>query len=127
MNKYLKIVGYGILIWLIPFLISFIIFPLREENRALFESIMPVTLTIIVLIVNILYFKKLKSTSIQEGIQLGIIWFIINIIIDLVLFLPDSPMQMTLTNYFMDIGLTYIIIIVIPICISYLLSIKAKK
>ena len=122
MNKNLKILGFGILLWLIPFLVSIIIFPIREDNRPLFESIMPVILIITVLILSILYFKNIEKKFLKEGVSIGILWFIISIIIDLILFLPETEMQMTLINYFMDIGLTYLIILVIPIAFGYLLS-----
>ena len=122
MNKYVKIGLFGFLIWLIPFMVSFIIFPLRDSNRPLFESIMPVILTLIVVIFSILYFKKVDIISIKEGFIIGFIWFIISLIIDLLLFIPSSPMQMTLVDYMMDIGFTYLIIITIPLGFSYLIE-----
>jgi hypothetical protein len=124
MNKYVKIGLFGFLIWLIPFLVSFIIFPLRDSNRPLFESIMPVILTLIVVIFSILYFKKADIISIKKGFIIGFIWFIISLIIDLLLFIPSSPMQMTLVDYMMDIGFTYLIIITIPLGFSYLIESK---
>ena len=124
MNKYVKIGFFGILIWLIPFVVSFIIFPLRDSNRALFESIMPVVLTIIVITFSIIYLKNMDKISVIDGIIAGVIWFIISLIIDLILFIPASPMQMQLSDYMMDIGLTYTIILVIPIGFSYLLENK---
>jgi len=127
MNKNIKwIIGFGILIWLIPFLASFPIIGLRETNRALFESIMPVVLTITVVIFTALYFFKVENNYFSEGLISGIIWFIICIIIDLIMFLPESPMQMTITDYLMDIGLTYLIIIFIPIGIGYILDKKVS-
>ena len=105
---------YGFLIWLIPFLISVMIFPIHDSNRALFESIMPVTITIFVLFFSILYFKNVEKDYFNEGIMVGIIWFVISILIDLIMFLPESPMQMTFAEYMMDIGITYVIIILIP-------------
>jgi hypothetical protein len=120
MKKYLKIGLYGFLIWLIPFFISFIIFPLRDLNRPLFESIMPVILTLIVFIFSILYFKNVDKTSLREGLIIGLIWFFISIIIDLILFMPSSPMQMTFMDYMMDIGFTYLIIFILPIGVSFL-------
>ena len=122
MNKYIKIVGFGFLIWLIPFLVSFVIFPLRETNRPLFESIMPVILTIVVLIFSILTFIKLDKDFIGEGVVLGIIWLVISIIIDLVMFLPESDWHMSFSDYMMDIGLTYLIILLIPIGFGYILE-----
>ena len=122
MNKYFKIGGFGFLIWLIPFLISFLIFPLREDNRALFESIMPVILTIVVIKLTIFYFIKLEKDFLREGIMLGVIWFVISIIIDLIMFLPESEWHMSFSDYMMDIGLTYLIILIIPIGFGYLLE-----
>jgi hypothetical protein len=122
MNKYVKRVGFGFLIWLIPFLISFAIFPLRTSNRPLFESIMPVALVLAVMVFSVLYFKKNKQQSLKEGVLIGIIWFIMSIAIDLLLFLPASPMHMSFIDYMMDIGLTYLIILIIPVGIGALLQ-----
>lgn len=122
MNKYVKIGGFGFLIWLIPFLVSFVIFPLRETNRPLFESVMPVILTIVVLIFSILYFIKLDKDFIGKSVVLGIIWLVISIIIDLVMFLPESDWHMSFSDYMMDIGLTYLIILLIPIGFGYILE-----
>lgn len=122
MNKYLKIGGFGFLIWLIPFLVSFLIFPLREDNRALFESIMPVILTIVVIKLTIFYYLKLEKDFLREGIMLGVIWFVISVIIDLIMFIPESEWHMSFSDYMMDIGLTYLIILMIPIGFGYLLE-----
>jgi len=46
MKKYSKVVLFGFFIWLIPFVVSFLIFPIRESQRALFESIIPVVVTV---------------------------------------------------------------------------------
>ena len=122
MKKYIKIGLSGFLIWLIPFVISFIIFSLRETNRPLFESIMPVVLTAVVIVFSLLLITKKENKPIKEGILVGVSWFVLSLFIDLLLFLPESPMQMTLGDYMMDIGLTYVLIIIIPIGIGYSLS-----
>lgn len=124
MNKYVKLVGFGFLIWLIPFLVSFVIFPLRNTNRPLFESIMPVVLVLAVMIISVLYFKKIEKESLKEGLIAGVLWFVLSLVIDLMLFLPSSPMQMSFSDYMMDIGLTYLIILMIPIGIGALVNKK---
>lgn len=121
MNRYVKLFGYGFLIWLIPFLVSFVIFPLRSSNRLLFESIMPVSLVFAVMICSVLYFKKGENQSVYDGIIAGVIWFFISIFIDLLLFLPSSPMQMSFIDYMTDIGLTYLIIFIIPFGVGILM------
>jgi len=125
MKKYVKwIIGFGILIWLIPFLVSFVVFPLKDSNRPLFESIMPVVLTITVVIFSILFFKRVDKEFMKEGFIIGIVWFTISIIIDLFMFIPESSMHMSLVDYIMDIGLTYLIILVIPVGFGYMLEKK---
>jgi len=124
MNKYVKLVGFGFLIWLIPFLVSFVIFPLRNANRPLFESIMPVFLALTAMIISVLYFKKVEKESLKEGLIAGVLWFVLSLVIDLMLFLPASPMQMRFSDYMMDIGLTYLIILMIPIGIGALVRKK---
>ena len=125
MKKYVKwIIGFGILIWLIPFLVSFVVFPLKDSNRPLFESIMPVVLTITVVTFSILFFKRVDKEFMKEGFIVGIVWFTISIVIDLFMFIPESSMHMSLVDYIMDIGLTYLIILVIPVGFGYILEKK---
>ncbi|MBU0497991.1 MAG: hypothetical protein KKC68_02550 [Candidatus Thermoplasmatota archaeon] len=124
MYKYLKISSYGIFIWLIPFILSFIIFPIRDNNRILFESLMPLILTIVVMLFTILYFTKPATTFLKDGLILAIIWISISIILDLIMFLPETTWQMSISDYFMDIGITYLIIGIIPLGIGYLLEKK---
>jgi hypothetical protein len=40
--------------------------------------------------------------------------------------MPESPMQMTLSDYIMDIGITYLIILIIPVGTSYLIQKKSE-
>ncbi len=125
MKKYVKwIIGFGILIWLIPFLVSFVVFPLKDSNRPLFESIMPVVLTLTVATFSILFFKRVDKEFMKEGFIVGIVWFTISIVIDLLMFIPESSMHMSLVDYIMDIGLTYLIILVIPVGFGYTLEKK---
>jgi hypothetical protein len=128
MKEYLKwIIGFGILVWLIPFFVSFPIVGLRETNRVLFESIMPVVLTITIVLFSILFFTRVKKEYFKEGIIAGISWFCISLFIDLLLFLPESPMQMSLPDYMMDIGLTYLMLLIIPVGFGYILDRKTDK
>jgi hypothetical protein len=126
MNKNLKIILYGFLVWLVPFAVSFIIFPLRASMRPLFESIMPLVLTIIVVILAYYYLKDLETNLVKEGVLIGLSWLAINLIIDLMLFLPASPMHMNILDYFMDIGLTYIIIPVITVGMGIMANNKSE-
>lgn len=120
MNRYLKIILFGFLVWLVPFIVSFFMYPLKTAGNPLFESTMPVIITIITVVMAGLYLKHAKGDLLTEGALIGVIWFLISVIIDLFLLLPPSPMQMSITSYFMDMGITYIIIPIITMGMVYL-------
>ncbi len=122
MKSFKKSILFGFLVWLMAFVIAFAIFPIRENNRPLFEAIMPVVLSVITSFFAYKYFKTLSDNYVKEGVMLGIIFILVNWIIDAVIMLSPSPMQMTLLEYFQDIGLTYFMILPITIGMGFLLQ-----
>jgi hypothetical protein len=124
MKRYWKMILFGLLTWLIPFVVSIVIFPIRETERPLFESIMPVVVTLCTVVFSVLYLRKVTSAFLKEGILIGAVWLAINLLIDLPLF-SAGPMAMPLSDYIKDIGLTYLIIPVVAIGFGYLLDKRA--
>lgn len=121
MKSIKKTLLYGFLVWLIPFIVAILLSSVRKHNRPLFESIMPVVITISAVPFLILYFSKLQAHFLKEAVLLGIIWLAISLILDLLLFM-EGPMKMPFADYMMDIGLTYIMIPTISIGFGYLLE-----
>lgn len=115
---------FGFLVWVIPFVVAILIFPIRNNDRPLFESIMPVVVVLCVVAFACLYFQKLQGRLLREGIILGVVWLAISLVLDLILFMPDSPMHMSIIDYLKDIGLTYLMIPTITIGFGYLLEKK---
>ena len=126
MNKFLKIIFFGILAWLIPFLIS-VLFVDMEGNfiipQTFFKSIMIVVGSLVAVMLAVKYYKNIKNDFVQEGIILGIIWFIISITLDLVMVFSNF-FQMTVLEYFTDIGLRYLCIPIFTIGLGYALNQK---
>jgi hypothetical protein len=115
---------YGFFIWLVPFILSIIIFPIHEQDRPFFESIMPVVLVSVTVYLAVKYFKKVDSVdTLQEGLIVGVLWMLICIVIDLPLF-NYGPMKMPFVNYWKDIGFTYLLI---PIITSGFAMIAPKE
>jgi hypothetical protein len=124
--KSLKLVFiYGFLNWLIPFAVALLMFSIRQNDRPLFESIMPVVVTFSVAVFSILYFKKVDARFLQEGILLGAIWFFMDVVIDVLMF-SSGPMKMGMLDYFKDIGLTYVIIPIVTVASGFLVQTKTK-
>ena len=120
MQSFKKAILYGVLIWFIAIAIAMLIFPIRESNRAFFESIMPVVISIATSYFSFQYLRSIKDNFIKEGLYFGIIVIVINLLIDAVLMLSPSPMQMTPLAYFQDIGFTYFMILPITLGFGYL-------
>jgi hypothetical protein len=86
---------------------------------------MAVVIAVCAVFFSVLYFRNLRAGFLREGILLGVAWFIINIVIDLLLFLPESPMQMSFADYMIDIGVTYLIIPAVTVGFGLSLQQKA--
>lgn len=127
MNRYLKVILFGFFVWLVPFIVSFFMYPLKTAGNPLFESVMPVIIALITVVLAGIYLKNAEGDLLREGILIGVVWFLMSVIIDLFLFLPPSPMQMSITSYFTDIGITYLIIPIITIGMGYLTGKKMTK
>jgi uncharacterized membrane protein YpjA len=126
MKKYLKIAFYGFLAWLIPFIASFFFYT-REGKLTidifLFKTIMIVVGSITGAILLVSYFKKITVDYLKEGITVGVVWFVINILLDLLVLIPMSGMS--LSNYFTQIGLRYLVIPAMSIAVG--MSLANKK
>ena len=125
MNKYLKIGLFGFLLWMIPFAVSAIIFPLRISQRPLFESIMPVIIAIWTVFFSIFYLSRKKNYFLKEGIFIGIAWLSISIVLDLMIFIV-GPLKMPLWDYVTDIAVTYLMIPAITSGFGYLMEHRAE-
>lgn len=125
MKSFRKAILYGIFLWLIPFIVAIAIYPIKENNYPFFETIMPVTLTICVVFFGVLYMKKLRGDYVGEGIRIGIIWFAVSFVIDLLMF-SWGKMKMPFIEYLKDIGLTYLIYPTVTIGFGILTEIQSK-
>ncbi|MBI5709929.1 MAG: hypothetical protein HZC42_06435 [Candidatus Eisenbacteria bacterium] len=99
--------GLGVLMWLIPFVVAFISFPLRGPARPLFESIMAVTVTGSAVVLGLAWLGRVERRPVRDGFLVGILWFAVCILIDAPLMLAGGPMHMSFADYMADIGLTY--------------------
>jgi hypothetical protein len=104
-----KAVFLGLLVWAVPFLVGLVSYPIRELWRALFESIMALSLSVIVVIGASIYFKPIRDKHLREGFSVGLLWFAMCLLIDIPFF-SYGPMKMSMKDYAADIGLTYVMI-----------------
>ncbi len=108
MNNIAKIVLFGIGVWLVPFVLGVVIFPLQESTPELFDSIMVVAVSVAAVGFGLLYLRRAKSDHRSAAIRAGIFWLLIVLVIDVPLF--TLGFAMPLKEYVADIGVTYLII-----------------
>jgi hypothetical protein len=108
MSSWGRAIGLGFLMWLIPFIVAFLVFPLRESARPVFESVMAVTVTGTAVGLGLAYLRRVARAYAREGLAVGAAWFVLCVLIDAPLMLLGGPMQMSVGAYFGDIGLTYV-------------------
>jgi hypothetical protein len=127
MNRQIKIILYGFLTWLIPFITAFLFYTKEGEltiDLFLFKSIMIVAGSAAGALLLILYFRKIEKNYLREGITVGLAWLTINIILDLIILIPMS--RMNTGAYFAEIGLRYLTIPITSTAIGYVAENKAK-
>ena len=122
MKSFKRALLYSLFIWLIVFATAFLLFPIHESNRPLFESIMPIALSLTTSFFAFRYLSKVESNFIREGLFFGIVVMVFSWLIDAALMLTPSPMQMTLSEYIQDIGLTYLMILPITVGFGFIAS-----
>ena len=123
MNKNSKIINYGVLVWLIPSLITVTLASFVAMN--VFEIISAVAIAVTVIVFSYLYFRGITENFIKEGILIGIIWLIISIILDLIL-VAVGISQLNLTSYAMYVAPLYIIIPAVTIGLGVYMKQKRR-
>jgi uncharacterized membrane protein YpjA len=128
MNKYLKIGLFGFLTWLIPFVAGFLFYSPQGQpmiDALVFKAIMIVVGSITGVALMVLYFRKVEKNYLSEGIMIGVVWFVLNIVLDLFILVPMS--KMAVGTYFAQIGLEYLTIPTMGIAMGLVAKAASEK
>jgi len=125
-GRYLKLFGFGVVLWLVPFLVSFLFYSPQGTplvGVAFFNSIMSVALIVVASVLLFLYFKQQTTDYMREAVKVGVVWILVSVVLDLVVLVPMA--KMTIGQYITDVALGYIVILVIALLAGMLLEEKA--
>jgi hypothetical protein len=98
------LLGFGS--WLIPFVISFLVFPVKKSNAPLFETLMTLVVLVTAGAMFQLYFRG-RAISVREALFVGLLWVAVNLAMDYPMF-NYGPMKMRASVYYSQIGLDYL-------------------
>jgi uncharacterized membrane protein YpjA len=121
----LRKIGYGFIVWVIPFVSAIPLLGLMQSDPIFFKTLMIIVGGLIAAICTVLYFNKVEKDYLKEGIGLGIVWLIVNWLLDFAALLPLS--KMPYLQYFKEIGLRYLMMPAMTVPIGYILSKKIKS
>ncbi len=118
----LKRVGFGIVLWAIPFSASIPLLSLNESDPLAFKALMVLIGTTTGSVLAAYYFLTVERDYVQEGILLGGTWIGVNWLLDIVALLPFT--HQTIAQYFAQIGIEYIGMLAPTVAIGYVLQRK---
>jgi hypothetical protein len=102
-----RALALGFLSWLLPFVFSFLVYPIKQANAPLFETIMSVVVVFVAALLARRYFRG-HAPRVAEAALLGFLWFAINLIFDYPMFF-HGPMRMSAAHYYSEIGAGYLL------------------
>ncbi|VVB77874.1 Uncharacterised protein [uncultured archaeon] len=121
MNKILKTLLLGLVIWVIPFLASFLVWDVKAGGPSIdvawFYALMGFTGAISFSIAAYYQFKNVKKNTSYEGWTSGIIWYIELVLLDFIFLVV--LFGMTIGSY-SHLLLTYLNVLILSVAIGYL-------
>ena len=126
MKNWSKIVLSGFLLWAVIFGLSYLFFPLELKDNPVAEPLVAVSITVVSVLFSIFLFKNVSNNYLKTGIQVGFVWMIQCILLDLPL-LTFAPLSMTIGYYLKDIATTYLIIPIVTSGFGWILNLKRSK
>ncbi len=116
MRDIIRIIIYGFFTWFVPFIIAIPFYSPDGTllvSQQLFKSLMIVTGSVIGAILIVHLFRVNTGAFMYTGYLAGGIWLILNWVMDILILIPLSGMD--LPTYFGDIGIRYCIIPVMTV------------
>ena len=103
-----RALALGFLSWLLPFLFSFAVFPLKQANPPLFDTLMSLSIVIVAALLARRHFRDAGPPPLAEAALLGFLWLAINLVFDYPMF-AYGPMRMTAARYYSEIASGYLL------------------
>jgi len=123
-RQMLKRLGFGGILWLVPYVTAIPLMPLIQSDPTFFKTIMIVVGTLVGGLLAVLYFLDVEKDFLKEGILLAVVWIVVNWLLDFVALLPFT--KQSVPRYFMEIGLRYIAMVAPTVSLGYVLGRKLE-
>jgi hypothetical protein len=125
-NRNLRILLSGFTVWLIPFLISIPLYPQGQPVTDLqtVKSILIVIGGLVGAVLALWYLKDIRADFVREGAILGIAWFMVSCILDILVLV--YLLDMDLAAWAGQIGIRYLLIPVMTTAMGAAMELRGK-
>ena len=117
---------YGILIWIITYLATWIMLKIFSNSLLSLNITIPIIFIIVTGFFGILYIRNIDENEVIEGIKVGILFIIIDVILDIIFFIIPHYKNVLILNYPMHVGYMIIIMLTITTLLGYLAQMKIE-
>ena len=121
----LKRIGYGLILWVIPYVTAIPLLSLMKSDLIFFKTIMMLEGALVGAVLTVRYFLEVKGGFLREGFSLAAIWILVGWLMDFVALLPFA--ELTLSRYFLEIGLRYLAILAPTVAVGFVLERSAVQ
>lgn len=111
---------YGVLIWIITTFLSNIFNPIFTSNLPGVNIIVPIITIVVTTFFGILYIRNIETNEVIEGVVGGMMFIIIDIILDYIVFILPNTQSLIIGNYPLHLISITIITLLITTFLGYL-------
>ena len=81
---------FGIVIWVLSYILSSILGPIFTDNLPYIDLIIPIITIVVTGFFGILYIRNIETNEVVEGLLAGMIFIIVDIILDMIFFVVPN-------------------------------------
>ena len=111
---------YGIVIWVLITIFSSVFNPIFTDNLPKVNIIIPLAIIIVTGFFGILYIRNIETNEVVEGILVGIVFIIIDFILDLFVFILPNNKPPFVQDYPLHLFSMIVITLLITTLLGYL-------
>lgn len=111
---------YGILIWIITYLATWMALKIFSNSLLSFNIVIPIILIIVTGFFGILYIRNIYENEVIEGLIVGVIFIIVEVICDFSLSIISKTPNIMFTDYEFHVFSIIVITLLITTFLGYL-------
>ena len=111
---------FGILIWVITYLATEIINPIFSSGLPNINIIVPIILIITTGFFGILYIRNIDENEVIEGLTVGIIFIVVDILCDLIFLIIPNTQNFIFADYQLHVFSVIVLTLLITTFLGYL-------